>query len=203
MSRVAGPYNGNDIEVDRPYADGGPRPMDEIVSAVTGWGYVAVAVVIIIVLIGQYVHRRRTGQILNWTLLEQVDGLLGADDRRLADTARLLQRSRQAGLTTRLHVSGIPREIPADVDVAAYRIVEEAITSVLEHGMSAASVEISYDATGVTLTVDSPVGSRPVRYSGLGRMRERAGAIGGTVEAGPHRGGWRVIVHLPIDVQPA
>jgi hypothetical protein len=174
-------------------------PMNQIMSAATaGWALVGVAMVVLLA-VGGYLHRRRMAQALNWVLVQQVDGLLGADRRRLADTGLLLDRSRQAGLATRLHVSGLPREIPEAVDVAGYRIVQEALTSALEHGMVAATVEISYDTRGVTLTVDSPIGNRPARYSGLSRMRERARAIGGTVEAGPHRGGWRVIAHLPID----
>jgi len=178
-------------------------PMNQLVSAVTGsWGYIAVTA-LPLVAVGHYLHRRRTAQPYNWALVEQVNGPLGVDGRRLTDTGCLLQRTRQAGLETRLHISGLPRGIPPAVDLAGYRIIQEALTSAIEHGMPAATVEISYEATLVTLIVDSPIGNRPARPSGLSRMRERARTVGGIVEAGPYRGGWRVTAYLPIEPEPS
>jgi signal transduction histidine kinase len=113
-----------------------------------------------------------------------------------------------AGLPTRVAISGRPRPLPEAIDLAAYRIVQEALTNALRHaGPASASVSVRYERDRVTLTVlDDGLGgagsaSKPSAGSGhgLAGMRERAVAVGGELEVGPRRfGGFRVSASLPL-----
>ncbi|MFI6297641.1 sensor histidine kinase [Nonomuraea sp. NPDC050790] len=120
---------------------------------------------------------------------------------RLADAESLVERSRQAGMAAELEVVGEPRELPASVDLAGYRILQEALTNALKHGDQPTSVRVVYEAKHVVLTVDNPVNGRKARLPGAGAgvvgMSERAALVGGEIEAGPQAGGWRVHVRLP------
>lgn len=125
---------------------------------------------------------------------------------RLRDAEALVERSRQAGLEIELRVEGRPRELPAPVDLAGYRILQEALTNALKHGTSPARVHVVYGPDEVSITVDNPVGDQGRRLPGAGAglvgMKERAGLVGGTFEAGPyeegpHENGWRVSARLP------
>ena len=76
-------------------------------------------------------------------------GLAGLDD--------LLASVRSADLEVRLKVEGEPRPLPADADIAAYRIVQESLTNVRKHsGASAATVRVRYEPGGVCLEVEDP-----------------------------------------------
>ncbi|MBB5960950.1 sensor histidine kinase [Planomonospora venezuelensis] len=126
---------------------------------------------------------------------------------RLADADELVERAREAGLTVRLRVDGTAGELPASVDLAGYRILQESLTNALKHGGGTAEVKIGYRAAEVVLTVDSPAGGAapglPGARAGLVGMRERAALVGGAVEAGPRDGGWRVRAVLPTAHPPA
>jgi len=114
-----------------------------------------------------------------------------------------------AGLEVRLAVQGEPRELPGDVDVAGYRIVQEALTNTARHSASrSADVVVGYQPEGVLVQVDDagPVRPRlpaPERGpagagNGITGMTERAQAIGGTLSAGCRAdGGFRVVAWLP------
>jgi signal transduction histidine kinase len=101
---------------------------------------------------------------------------------------------------------GLP-ELPAAVEVAAYRICQEALMNVLKHsGARTARVTLG-TAGGLTLVVeDDGVGidDRPTRGVGLTSMRERAAELGGdcTVDETPG-GGTRVSVRFPLHTSPA
>jgi nitrate/nitrite-specific signal transduction histidine kinase len=116
--------------------------------------------------------------------------------------ADVVQSSRQAGLTVRLHMAGSPRELPDPVDLAGMRIIQEALTNTLKHGMPNAMVVLCYRPDRVEVTVDNPMRpkSPPSRgpRKGLAAMRHRAARIGGSVTAGPYQGGWRVHAQLPF-----
>jgi signal transduction histidine kinase len=100
-------------------------------------------------------------------------------------------------------VEGPARPLPAPVDVAAFRIVQEALTNVVRHAAAtSATVEVTYGDEAVTAVVEDDgrgsaagsVGSG----SGIVGMRERAHSVGGSVEAGPREGGgFRVRARLP------
>lgn len=136
-------------------------------------------------------------------VLRGVDGPSREPVAGLARLDALLAENRQAGLPVTGRVRGTARDLPASVDLAAYRIVQEALTNTRRHaGASAATVLVGYDDDGLTVEVADD-GSGPAAPdggggNGLPGMRERAVALGGTFSAGPGPGGgFRVRAHLP------
>ena len=116
-----------------------------------------------------------------------------------------------AGLPTRVVVSGEVRSLPPAVDRAAYRIAQEALTNALRHaGPASAVVTVRYEPDRLLIEVlDDGRGAEkshsepePGGGHGIGGMRERALALGGTLEAGSDpRGGFRVCASLPVGIQ--
>jgi signal transduction histidine kinase len=114
----------------------------------------------------------------------------------------------QAGLRLVLDVDPATAGLPASVDATGYRIVREALTNVLRHARSdEALVRVRREADRVVIEVEddgvgrrTPVnGTAPGTGNGLRGMRERALAVGGTLDAGARpRGGWRVAASLPV-----
>jgi signal transduction histidine kinase len=135
--------------------------------------------------------------------------------RRLDD---LLANAASAGLQVRKHVTGEPRQLPAAVDAAAFRIVQEALTNVTRHaGAATATITIDYGPRVLSVVIEDDgnavkdmyakwaQGVPPARGTqagghGILGMRERATALGGDLEAGPRpAGGFRVRARLPLD----
>jgi signal transduction histidine kinase len=124
----------------------------------------------------------------------------------LARLDALVEGSRQAGLPITLTVTGEPFPLPAAVDLAAYRIVQESLTNVIRHaGPASAAVCLSYrpEEIGIDVT-DTGHGPKAGGGGGAGHgqagMRERAAAVGGTVRTGPRPGGgYQVTARLPAD----
>ena len=126
----------------------------------------------------------------------------------LADLDSLLAEVAKAGLGVRLRVDGTPWQLPAGVDLSAYRIVQEALTNVVKHaGEARAQVTICYGDQEITVEVTDdglgvtvPAGDGRVRVGhGLIDMRERVQVFGGDLEAGPQPGGgFRVAAQLPL-----
>ncbi|MER6347289.1 sensor histidine kinase [Streptomyces sp. NPDC001595] len=114
----------------------------------------------------------------------------------------LVEAAGDAGLTVR--VEGTAPSLPPGADLAAFRIVQEALTNVVRHsGSRQARVRLSHGGGVLRLRIedDGPATGAEVGGSGngLAGMRERAAALGGTIEAGPRPdGGWRVIAELPL-----
>jgi signal transduction histidine kinase len=119
----------------------------------------------------------------------------------LGRLAELAAHARAAGMTVLLEEQGAPRPVPAGVDAAAYRIVQESLTNTLRHsGGRAATVRVRYDAGALTIEVDDDgTAAQPAGHgNGVAGMTERARALGGTLEAGPGPGGgFRVLARLP------
>jgi signal transduction histidine kinase len=118
----------------------------------------------------------------------------------LADIADLAAR---AGLRVDVAVRGIPRELPAGADLAAFRIVQEALTNVVKHAATdCGRVIITYTDESVAIEVtDDGAGAAPSGQDGHGLigMRERVALYGGEFSAGPLPGrGYRVSACLPI-----
>ncbi|MEP6697474.1 MAG: sensor histidine kinase [Pseudonocardiales bacterium] len=119
----------------------------------------------------------------------------------------LVANAGAAGLAVRAEVTGRPRLLPAGVDGAAFRIVQEALTNVVRHaGPARAVVRVAYAEHDITVQVDDD-GGLPAAANGSGRgiagMRERAVALGGELSAGPRPdGGFRVVARLPIEGAP-
>jgi signal transduction histidine kinase len=118
---------------------------------------------------------------------------------RLHDLDTLVAGVRASGLDVRLEVDDPAGPLPSAVELAAYRIVQEALTNVTRHARAqAVTVRLGY-ADGVTVEVtDDGIGGPVGPGNGIAGMRERAAALGGTVEAGSlPGGGFRVVAHLP------
>jgi signal transduction histidine kinase len=118
----------------------------------------------------------------------------------------LIAGARRAGLETTLTVTGDPVPLPAAVDLAAYRIIQESLTNTIRHaGPATAAVALGYASDELHIDVtDTGRGQAVIARNGDGHglagMRERAAAVGGTVEAGPGpAGGFRVAARLPLN----
>ncbi|MFG3601884.1 sensor histidine kinase [Micromonospora chersina] len=133
-----------------------------------------------------------------------------ADERApapgLAQLPQLRERLAGAGLPVTVEVEGSPRPLPVAVDLAAYRVVQEALTNVLRHaGPATATIRVGYAPTEVAVEVtDTGRGAAgPAGDSGgygLAGMRERVTALGGSFAAGPaSAGGFRVSATLPVE----
>jgi signal transduction histidine kinase len=120
----------------------------------------------------------------------------------LSELEALVDGVRAAGLPVTLRVEGPLGDLPAGLDLSAYRIVQEALTNAIKHaGASAAEVVVRRTEDEVELeVVDDGAGpSGNGRGQGLIGMRERASVLGGEVEAGPKSGGgFRVRAKLPL-----
>ncbi|WP_017571506.1 sensor histidine kinase [Nocardiopsis halotolerans] len=119
----------------------------------------------------------------------------------------LAEGTRGAGIDVDVETTGAPAHLPVSTDSAAYRTVQEALTNVVRHsGASAAAVRITHDASFLLVEVtDDGHGTvgPPPEGNGITGMRERAALVGGTVDAGPLRGGgFRVRARLPLDGAP-
>lgn len=119
----------------------------------------------------------------------------------------LLDRARSAGLAVDAEITGDRRPLHANTDLAAFRIVQEALTNVTRHagpGPVTARVLIAYREHGIEVRVEDDGRGAPLLDdrpggSGLRGMRERAAALGGTFDAGPRPGGgFRVRAELPL-----
>jgi signal transduction histidine kinase len=113
----------------------------------------------------------------------------------------------RAGVPVRLTVTGIPRPLPAAVELNAYRIVQEALTNTLKHaGQAQASVELGYGTERLTVRVrDDGRGAAPVEPTGHGLvgMRQRVAMLGGELSAGPGPDrGFCVTATLPVPRSP-
>jgi signal transduction histidine kinase len=128
----------------------------------------------------------------------------------LAHLDTLITGAGQAGLPTGLSRSGPARPLPAEVDLAAYRIIQESLTNAIRHaGPATATVSLTYGAADLRIEISDTgrgAAAGPVAGTGHGLtgMRERAAAVGGTVQAGPgESGGFRVTARLPAAPWPA
>jgi len=134
----------------------------------------------------------------------------GGDDGRapqpgLAALPALVERFRALGLAVAIEADGGP-DVPATIDLSAYRIVQEALTNCLRHARGAAvRVAVRREAGAVLVEVGNGPGGvdggGPAGGGhGLDGMRERAAVYGGELEAGPlPGGGWRVRARLPVE----
>jgi signal transduction histidine kinase len=121
---------------------------------------------------------------------------------------QLARRARDAGLPVDLHVDGDPAPLPAGVDLAAYRVVQEALTNALKHaGAAHASVRVGYRPHEVLVEVTDDGRGRGANGDasefggghGLVGMRERVALYGGELETGRRRGGgFLVRARLPL-----
>jgi len=148
------------------------------------------------------------------TELRSVLEILRQDDEQaprsptptLARLENLVSQAAAAGLAVRTETVGEARPLPFGVDVAAFRIVQEALTNVARHaGPATATVQIEYGDRDVTVQVEDdgrgpPQHAKSADGKGILGMRERVAALSGELEAGPRPGGgFRVRARLPLD----
>ena len=128
----------------------------------------------------------------------------------LADVGQLVTGTADAGVRVQLEIRGTQRPVPPGVGLAAYRIIQEALTNVVKHAHTKASrvlvthtddalcLEITDDGRGARADAVAASGGH-----GIAGMRERASLFGGELHAGPLPGrGFRVGVRLPLDRAP-
>ncbi|KQX59508.1 MULTISPECIES: histidine kinase [unclassified Streptomyces] len=127
----------------------------------------------------------------------------------LADLERLTASTADAGVRVEVRHLGDPgRPLPPEVDLAAYRIVQESLTNVVRHASAPAcrvTVERGEDGLVVEITDDGPATARPAGPApagggyGIVGMRERTELLGGRFSAGPRPGGgFHVTALLPL-----
>jgi MYXO-CTERM domain-containing protein len=128
---------------------------------------------------------------------------------RLAGLDALVQTAARAGVAVELSVSGTARPLPGAIELTAYRIVQESLTNVVRHAhASAASVLVRYEPDALVVQVDDDGRGAATTANGAGGfgligMRERAAAVGGSLQAGPRPGGgFRVHTELPTGGRP-
>lgn len=129
----------------------------------------------------------------------------------LAQLPALLERVEASGLRVTLHVRGAAQPLPPSVDLAAYRVAQEALTNVIKHADAASvAVMVAYTQAAVELSIrDDGCGSRDTVAAGcpaghgLIGMRERLLLYGGETHTGGRSGGgFEVTARIPIDAGP-
>jgi len=134
-------------------------------------------------------------QQLVGVLRRQEEGDDLAPQPSLQRLPELVEHMRQTGLPVKLTTTGEPQQLPAGVELSAYRIIQEALTNTLKHaGPAQAAVAVRYDNGAVEVeVVDDGQGPPPARQGtggkGLVGMQERVRLYGGRLEAGARPGG--------------
>ncbi|TMR94925.1 sensor histidine kinase [Nonomuraea basaltis] len=118
----------------------------------------------------------------------------------------LVDRLSDTGVPVTLTRSGHPRPVPAGVELAAYRVVQEALTNTVKHAAGAtATVHVEYGAGHLRVQVTDTGGTPGAPAAtggghGLIGLRERLAVYGGTLRTGPPlTGGYRVDAHIPLE----
>jgi signal transduction histidine kinase len=121
----------------------------------------------------------------------------------------LIDRVVEAGLPVQLDISGRRYDLPPGLDLAAFRVVQEALTNVLKHaGKAPTTVRLDYGESALVVDVSNARGTStaagPVIPAGNGRgligLRERISLYCGELDAGPRPGGgWRIRARFPVD----
>jgi signal transduction histidine kinase len=125
----------------------------------------------------------------------------------LADVGRLITGTADAGVRVQLEVRGARCGVPPGVDLAAYRIVQEALTNVVKHARaSSAWVKVAADGERCTVEVrDDGIGGAQARSdsSGLTGLRDRIGALNGVMNiVAPAEGGTVLNAAIPLPREP-
>jgi signal transduction histidine kinase len=121
----------------------------------------------------------------------------------VARIGELIDEVRQTGVTVEARIGPGTEPLPAGLDLAVYRVVQEALTNALRHGGGRVSLEITSAADEVLVDVRNPL--RPVAAieghgagRGLAGMRERIRVYGGTLTTHPVDGEWVLQARLPV-----
>ncbi|WP_405981833.1 sensor histidine kinase [Streptomyces sp. NBC_00158] len=128
----------------------------------------------------------------------------------LADLDALAASPAGAGVRVDVRRTGEPRRLPPEIELSAYRIVQEALTNVVRHAGAGAGARVTLDFRECELAVEvvddgRGAAARPGRTGfGITGMYERVALLGGRFSAGPRpEGGFRVAAELPLPVTAA
>jgi signal transduction histidine kinase len=121
----------------------------------------------------------------------------------LADLDRLAEKMREAGLAVNVSIEGDRRELPAALELSAYRIVQEGLTNALKHaGPASARVVVRYGEEELQIEVADDGSATTNGYGsrrGLAGIGERVAIFGGHLDAGPRpEGGWALRAGFPL-----
>lgn len=122
----------------------------------------------------------------------------------LADLDALLETARSTGLQVTYQISGSTEGLSTSLQLALFRLVQEAITNTLKHASRATRLQVSIrrgqEDLRVVVDDNGGAGASPAEFGhGLIGMRERVGLHSGRLFAGPTGNGWRVSAWLPLD----
>jgi len=128
----------------------------------------------------------------------------------VAEIPELVEGFRRAGAEVELWMDGPSAELPAGVDLTAYRVAQEALSNAVRHAPGAGiELHVAFGPDAVTLRVHNgvppapPSPAPPGTGNGLRGMQERVGRLTGTLEHGATPdGGWTVLAHLPFTTDP-
>ncbi len=151
------------------------------------------------------------------TVVDQLGELLGvlrspddvgepiAPTPDLAAIEDLISSFAASGLEVRRETSGSRREFSGSAQLAAYRVVQEALTNAHKYGSGVVDVARHFDQHGLEIIVSNPIDGTAEAGSGFGLvgMRERVEAVGGTLETGPTPDGhhFRVVATIPVKAE--
>lgn len=130
---------------------------------------------------------------------------------QLRDLAGMVDEVERAGLPVELTVAGAIDDLPEDIGLSAYRIVQQALTNTLTHGGPEATAHVAVRRTDGELRIDvvddglgATAAADPARQGrGLIGMRERVALFGGELQAGPRaEGGFEVRARIPTPTRP-
>jgi signal transduction histidine kinase len=134
-------------------------------------------------------------------LRDSDDGTPSAPVPGIAQAGELVERARRAGLAVEFHGSDPADPLPAAVDLAGYRVIQEGLTNVIRHASAThATVAVDFGRDELVITVDDDgVGGNGTDGVGLTGIRERVRLLGGAVDAGRGPlGGFRLLARIPI-----
>jgi signal transduction histidine kinase len=143
-----------------------------------------------------------TGRLLH-VIRDEADELGLSPAPGVADLENLVEEFRSSGLDVELSVDDGIGELPAGIDVSAYRIAEEALTNALRHGDGTAVLRVSADGSGVSVEASNPSAGRSrTTGSGLGLrgIAERVSLLGGTLDHREREGRFELAAVLPLEV---
>lgn len=119
----------------------------------------------------------------------------------------LVEQVKDAGLTVTCSIEELPEHLPPGIDLAAYRIVQEALTNTMKHGgpgaIAAVEIHVDDDALAIHVSDDGRGAAAETNEAGLGivGMRERVSIYGGDFKASPTPGGgFAVLARIPTSV---
>jgi signal transduction histidine kinase len=138
-------------------------------------------------------------------LRDSDDGIPSGPVPGISAAPELIARARRTGLDVEFRGPNGTAALPAAVDLAGYRVIQEGLTNVIRHSSARhASVAVELGGNELVITIDDDgVGGNGIDGIGLTGIRERVRLLGGAVDAGPGPlGGFRLLARMPLGARP-